>query len=68
MIAAIIPPGHVFGHKGTCEKTPWQRPDATALILCAVFNSHVFDWCVRQKIAASVSLFMLYGCSSFWHI
>ncbi len=62
MIAAIIPPGHIFGHKGTCEKTPWQRPDATALILCAVFNSHTFDWCVRQKIAASMSLFMLNGC------
>jgi hypothetical protein len=62
MIAAIIPPGYVFGHKGTCEKTPWKRPDATALTLCAVFNSFVFDWCVRQKIAASVSLFMLNSC------
>jgi hypothetical protein len=62
MIAAIIPPGHVFGHKGTCERAPWQRPDATALILCAVFNSFAFDWCLRQKIAASVSLFMLNGC------
>jgi hypothetical protein len=62
MIAAIIPPGHVFGHKGTCEKTPWQRSDATALILCTVFNSFAFDWCLRQKIAASVSLFMLNSC------
>lgn len=62
MIAAIVPPGHVFGHKGTCEKTPWERSDATALILCAVFNSFVFDWCLRRKIAASVSLFMLNGC------
>ncbi len=62
MIAAIIPPGHVFGHKGTCEKTPWRRPDATALILCAVFNCFAFDWCLRQKIAASVSLFMLNSC------
>ena len=62
MIAAIVPPGHVFGHKGTCEKTPWERPDATALVLCAVFNSFPFDWCVRTKIAASVSLFMLNAC------
>lgn len=62
MIAAIIPPGHVFGHKGTCEKAPWLRPTATALMLCAVFNSFSFDWCVRRKIAASVSLFMLNGC------
>jgi hypothetical protein len=62
MIAAIIPPGHIFGHKGTCEKMPWQRSDATALIVCAIFNSFAFDWCVRQKIAASLSLFMLNGC------
>jgi hypothetical protein len=27
-----------------------------------VFNSFAFDWCVRRKIAASVSLFMLNGC------
>ena len=64
MIAAVIPPGHVFGHKGTCERTPWERPDASALVLCAIFNSFTFDWCVRQKIAASVSLFMLHGCPS----
>ena len=62
MIAAIIPPGHLFGHKGTCEKTPSQRPNAAALVLCAIFNSFALDWCVRRKIAASVSLFMLNGC------
>ena len=62
MIAAIIPPGNVFGHKGTCEKAPWKRPDSSALILCAIFNSFAFDWCIRRKIAASVSLFMLHSC------
>lgn len=62
MIAAMFPPGHIFGHKATCEKAPWERPDATALVLCAVFNSFAFDWCLRRKIAASVSLFMLNGC------
>jgi hypothetical protein len=62
MIAAMIPPGHIFGHKATCEKAPWERPDAAALVLCAVFNSFAFDWCIRRKIAASVSLFMLNGC------
>jgi hypothetical protein len=62
MIAAMMPPGQIFGHKATCEKTPWERPDAAALVLCAVFNSFAFDWCIRRKIAASVSLFMLHGC------
>jgi hypothetical protein len=62
MIAAMIPPGHVFGHKGTCEKKPWERPNTEALLLCALFNSFSFDWCVRRKTAASVSLFILHGC------
>jgi len=62
MIAAIIPPGYVFGHKGTCEKQPWARPDSAALILAAIFNAFSFDWCVRRKAAASVSLFLLRGC------
>ncbi len=62
LIAAIVPPGHVFGHKGTCEKTPWERPNSAALTLLAVLNSFTFDWCVRRKIAASVSLFMLHAC------
>ncbi len=62
MIAAIVPPGHVFGHKATCEKAPWQRPVSSALVLCAIFNSFAFDWCPRQKIAGSVSLFMLKSC------
>lgn len=62
MIAAIVPPGTIFGHKGTCEKRPWERTDAAALILCAIFNSFSFDWCVRRKIAATVSLFMLNAC------
>ena len=62
MIAAMVPPGHVFGHKGTCEKTPWTRPDSAALVLAAIFNSHAFDWCVRRKAAASISLFMVHGC------
>jgi hypothetical protein len=62
MIAAILPPGHIFGHKATCEKSPWERPEANALVTCAVFNSFAFDWCLRTKIAATVSLFMLNGC------
>lgn len=62
MIAAIVPPGHVFGHKGTCEKTPWTRSVTDALVLAAIFNAFPFDWCVRRKTAASVSLFMVHGC------
>ncbi len=59
MIACIAPPGSVFGHTATVEKTPWARPNADALVLCALFNSFPFDWLVRQKAATHLSLYIL---------
>ncbi|WP_428489729.1 Eco57I restriction-modification methylase domain-containing protein [Rhodopila sp.] len=59
MIACIAPPEVVFGHTATVEKTPWTRPNADALVLCAVFNSFAFDWLVRQKAATHLSLYIL---------
>ena len=56
MIACMAPPGTVFGHTATVEKTPWARPIADALTLCALFNSFPFDWLVRQKTATHLSL------------
>jgi hypothetical protein len=43
------------------EKTPWERPIASALTLCALFNSFPFDWLVRQKAATHLSLYLLRG-------
>ncbi len=59
MIACIAPPGTVFGHTATVEKTPGARASADALVLCAVFNSFAFDWLVRQKAATHLSLYIL---------
>jgi hypothetical protein len=59
MIACIAPPGTVFGHTATVEKTPWARANADALVLCALFNSFAFDWLVRQKTATHLSLYLL---------
>ena len=61
MIAFIAPPGAVFGHTATVEKTPWARPVSNALVLCALFNSFCFDWLVRQKAATHLSLYILDG-------
>ena len=61
MIACIAPPGTVFGHTATVEKTPWARSLDDALLLCAVFNSFAFDWLVRLKAATHVSLYLLDG-------
>ena len=59
MIACIAPFRVVFGHTATVEKTPWARPNADALLLCAVFNSFAFDWLARQKAATHLSLYLL---------
>ena len=60
-IAAIVPPGTVFGHTATVEKQPNDRPLVHAQLLCAVMNSFCFDWLVRQKAAVHLSLYILDG-------
>ena len=60
-IATIAPPGSVFGHTATVEKCPGQRPPANAFFLCALMNSFTFDWLVRQKAAAHLSLYIVAG-------
>ncbi len=59
MIAFMAPPGVVFGHTATVEKTPWARPQEDALALCALFNAFAFDWLVRQRAATHLSLYLL---------
>jgi hypothetical protein len=59
MIAMIAPPDVVFGHTAAVERTPWARPDETALLLCALLNSFVLDWLARQKAAAHLSLYLV---------
>jgi hypothetical protein len=58
-IAAILPPGVICGHTVNVERRPSQRPNAAALIVVAVMNSLAFDWMLRQKAAAHVSLYIL---------
>jgi hypothetical protein len=59
MIACLAPPGTVFGHTATVEKTPWTRRPEDAALLCAVFNSFPFDWLVRLEAATHLSLYLL---------
>ena len=59
VIAAMLPPGVLCGHTISVERRPARRPNATALTLVGVMNSFAFDWLVRQKAAAHVSLYIL---------
>jgi hypothetical protein len=58
-IAAMLPPGVICGHTISVERKPSQRPNAAALIVVAVMNSFAFDWLLRQKAGAHVSLYIL---------
>ena len=58
-IAAMLPPGVLCGHTINVERTPARRPNAAALSLVGVMNSFPFDWLLRQKAAAHVSLYIL---------
>jgi hypothetical protein len=61
MIAMLAPPDVVFGHTVNVERAPARRSAADALLLCALMNSHVFDWLIRQKAAAHLSLYLVGG-------
>ncbi|MGA3400816.1 MAG: hypothetical protein ABSC95_16470 [Acetobacteraceae bacterium] len=61
-IASFTSPGYLFNDTAPVERTPQRRCNADALQLCAVINSFVFDWALRQKAAATVNLFILEAC------
>jgi hypothetical protein len=58
-IATMLPPGVLCGHTISVERRPAGRPNAAALSLVGVMNSFPFDWLLRQKAAAHVSLYIL---------
>jgi hypothetical protein len=59
VIAAMLPPGVLCGHTLSVERTPGQRPNSAALVQVAMMNSFCFDWLLRQKAAAHVSIYIL---------
>ena len=61
-IYSLIPPGSVFSHSAPCERKPQVRANSQALLLLACLNSFSFDWILRQRASANLSLFILKGC------
>jgi hypothetical protein len=59
VIAAILPPGVLCGHTISVERRPAQRSNRAALILVALMNSFCFDWLLRQRASAHVSIYIL---------
>jgi hypothetical protein len=61
-ICCMLPPGMVLGDSAHGERQPESRPSARALWFSALVNSFPFDWNVRSKSAANLSLFILESC------
>jgi hypothetical protein len=60
-IWSLLPPLCVFGNKAPVERTPNERPSATALLVLGVANSISYDWLLAQRVRASVSAFIRDG-------
>jgi hypothetical protein len=56
-VAAVLPPGVVFGHSCFIDSTPGAYSFRLAFI--AIFNSFPIDWISRQFVGANVSLFII---------
>jgi hypothetical protein len=57
--SAIMKPGLVVIHTCMFEHTPQMRPNWNALVLCAIMNSHVFDFYARLRMSSQLSKFIL---------
>lgn len=55
VISNISQPGLLYFHSALPEKCPELRPTAQALILVSLCNTFVFDWLVRQVVAANIT-------------
>lgn len=61
-IFGLLPPGVLCGNKAPCERTPWLKPTASALVGLATSNSFGFDFALRLRVQATVNLFILNNC------
>ncbi|MCY2994682.1 MAG: N-6 DNA methylase [Planctomycetota bacterium] len=61
-IAHLLPPGHLFGHGASCDRTPENHATFVALGFLSVLASFAFDYCLRLKTLANLSLFIVDGC------
>jgi hypothetical protein len=58
MIATIVAPGSFTGNSLNVGFEPSQSNEA--LLLCALLNSYVFDFQLRQQVTANLNMFFIY--------
>lgn len=59
LVAAMLPPGVLASNSVFVNSHTGAAPTLGSLYLLAIMNSFVFDWLVRQRVAANVTLFVL---------
>jgi Eco57I restriction-modification methylase/N-6 DNA Methylase len=58
-IFTVLPPGIAVGHSVGLDQQPSSHHLSSSLLTCALGNSFVFDFLLRQAVAANVTLFLL---------
>ena len=58
VIASLLPPNVFYGHSLSATKGGINRREL--LYLVAIFNSVVFDFALRQRVAANLTMFYIY--------
>jgi hypothetical protein len=59
VIMTLFPPGSTSGNTVNVELTPDRRPTRAALELLSLCNSHVFDFLMRIRSTAHVTVFLM---------
>lgn len=58
-VFALIPPGGLVSNSAMVEAASQQRPNAAALVVLAVLNSHAFNYLAAQQVVLNLNLFIL---------
>lgn len=61
-IFGLLPPGELLGHSAVCEREPARVCGWSRQLVAAVANTFPFDWSLRVRASANISLFILNAC------
>ncbi|MBD2694251.1 hypothetical protein [Anabaena catenula] len=59
-IFSLLPAGITCGHSVGIEQNSNQRISSAPIFVIPIANSFIFDWCLRQMVAANVTQYLLF--------
>ena len=58
-VFCYCPPGSVYSNKAPCERAPFKTPSYRSLLLGSIANTCTFDFLLRQRVQATLNLFIV---------